>query len=122
MSADPAPTSSRRTRRGPVAQTVWIIGNKWRVSALSAQVSVDAAQIGQVFDHLGGRVIAPSINSASRLRSAKEANILFNYFTVNLSRFQTQSIITINRSRANRQFTDLHSPGEKMERLPWHLL
>jgi hypothetical protein len=49
-------------------------------------------------------------------------NILFDYFRVNLIRFQTQPIITINRSSANRQFIAIHklSLGKLMERLPWH--
>ena len=76
MSADPADVEQANPPRpcGPnsLDHREQVAGQR----ALSAQVSVDAAQIGQVFDHLGGRVIAPSINSASRLRSAKEANIL----------------------------------------------
>jgi hypothetical protein len=67
-------------------------------------------------------LISEEIQGA-RKRACFEANILFDYFMVNLSRFQTQPIITISRSRASRQFIAFHKPriGEGIERLLRHI-
>jgi hypothetical protein len=78
---------------------------------------------GSGFVALCKSLISGEIQGA-RKKACIEANILFNYFTVNLSQFQTQPIITINRSHANRQFiaSCKLSFGEEIERPPRHIL